>query len=55
MRITSRSVRLLHRLLHRFFKVLIDDLQAMFLGDGFGVPDPSTDDVRRDYEIAWKR
>jgi len=44
--VVSRYVRLLHRIMQRFLKVIIGDLEVMFSGDRFGIAKPSTHDVR---------
>ena len=52
--VAARYVRLLHRILHRFFKMLIGDLEVMFSGDRFGIAKPSTHDVRRELFFQFR-
>lgn len=39
--------RLLHRILHRFFEMVIGHLQRVLSGNLFAVADPCADDMRR--------
>ena len=36
----------LHRILHRFFEVVIGDLKVVFHGYGLGVANPVADDMK---------